>query len=1066
MRTVAALLLIAATVPALAIELEEIDAGDHHQIVVQNESLRMVVVPEYGGRITSLIDLRNNCELVWSDGMDGGALDDRDDFTGATYTSRTETRNGTEAHIWLIGDAHGGYRITKQLVVADGKPVIEQRITVENGSQRPRRFWQRNFFRPGGNAITGDETFYLPTADGVIADPDLNGRHEEFTQGWTGVIDAETGSGILAIIDLEFVDQFYYYRGSRETPTLEWICREVQPGQKIVSRSWIALTSDVTEFTAEVVGGFVGTAWWQEGGLQTDELPNWVDLRPKVEPDADALARGFTVYRAWGDEPGAELTELRFDSPAGGTDSMTLQIAAFAPVEATATLRGPGAGAFSLFRSAEDRNRLFPVDTLGMAAEDVHPLQLAFEPGEAPPGDLSAELVLTGNDGREQVIALTARVWPVRLPDRALMSMKTYGGSVYMFSSGPDLTDETIARMNFFLGDSTELGQSVCDIIVNPDQTLTRVFVRGTDLTIREAVTQQPDLFVDRQNLPALDFSYFNPWIHGSLLHGHRFIETHAPSFARSNTRALINTVAGEELEPGTEEYLTVYRWYFGELLRWMREHGYPEAEAKVSDEISPDEVPAWIATATTAKQVGFRPYTTITGHVAGTPDLLNAMNPITDGWQTQWMSNQIFRDLIEQRYAIATERTDVSDAQWGGYGNGGAQDTYATRPFEGTDVNPGDFSNWRVLVDGEPLETLGGPWGNTRRGVAMFTPPTLYISLADGADPNEAGREIVMEYTLRKPDPNGEVLVEIDPTDVVTFYTGSGMSWKVPYAGPRGNALFAASRGYRGHAWWAYAHGWHENSRIVFLEDGEGVRTPCWWGLRDGNQDGDLFLIAQGMIARTTPAANTDAQRQTLDAARATLANLVGPQEGATIRLEPGDYRGRLYWRFPKEDIEDEFRAGRLQLLETIADIAGAFPGARFTPELWWGEDLALAADERVEGMIDARGCEAAPLAEALGAILAAARDLGPALPVDAAADPRMRVVVYAGMPGAAELAALSIDAEEWALSEAYPRTGDFVLLRGEMDARPCAVVIGGDADGALTGVRAFAKLLQPKWE
>lgn len=1066
MRRALALLTILAAVPALAVELEVIDAGDHTQIVVQNESLRMVVVPEYGGRITSLVDRRIDADVVWSDGMDGGALDDRDDFTGTTYAHQAELRNGNaEAVVSLTGEAHGGYQIQKTLVVADGRPLIEQRITVANASQRPRRFWQRNFIRPAGNAITGDETFYLPTADGVLADPNLNGRHEDFTEGWTGVIDAETGSGILAIIDLDFVEQFYYWRGSQETPTVEWVCREVQPGQRVVSRSWIALTSGVTEYTADVVAGFVGTAWWREGGLQTAELPNWVDLRPKVEPDADALARGFTVYRTWGDEPGAELTELAFNSPADGADSMTLQIAAFAGVEARAALRGPGANAFSLLRADQDRNRLLPMAALSMAAEDVHPLQLVFEPDGAAPGDLPAELVLAGNDGHEQVIALTGRVWPVRLPDRALMSMKTYGGSVYMFSSGPDLTEETIARLSFFLDDSTELGQAVCDITLNPDQALTRVFVRGTDLTIRDALAQRPELFADRENLPALDFSYFNPWVHGSLLHGHRFIETHAPPFARNTTVALVNAVAGEQLEPGSEEYLTVYRWYFGELLRWMREHGYPQVEAKVSDEIAPDEVPHWIEVATVAKQVGYRPYTTITGHVAGTPDLLNAMNPVADGWQTQWMSNQIFRDLTEKRYATVTETMEIAGARWGPYTNGGAKDTYATRPFEGTDVNPGDFSDWRVLVDGEQLQTAGGPWGNTRRGVAMLTPPTLYISLPDGANPNEVGRRIEIEYTVRRPDPNGEVLVKIDDTDVITYYTGSGNSWKVPYTGPRGNGLFAASRDYRGHAWWAYAHGWHENSRIVFLEDGQGVRTPCWWGLRDGNQDGDLFLIAQGMIARATAAANTDARRTALDAARQTLATLVGPDEDCTIRMEPGDYRGRLYWRFPTESIEDEFRAGRVRLLELIAGLAETFDGVSFTPDLWWGEDLALAAGETPEGMIDARGCDAAPLAEALSGILAAARDLGPALPVTGDAAPRMRVVVYAGMPAAEELAGLAIDAQEWALSEAYPRPGDFALLRGEMDGRPCAVVIGGDAEGALTGVRAFGKLLQPRW-
>ncbi len=1065
--TIALLLLTVA--PVCAVELEVIDAGDHHQIVVQNETLRMIVVPEWGGRITSLVDRGLEADVVWSEGIEGGALDDRDDFTAAAYEYQTELRHDdTEAVVSLTGTALGGFQIRKTLVVADGKSLIEERLTVANGSQRPRRFWQRNFFRPGGEALTGDETYFLPTADGVVADPGMRGRHEDFSAGWCGVIDGATGHGIMAIADVAFLEQFYFWRGSGETPTLEWICSEVAPGQKVTSRIWIALTSDVSEYSDEVAARFVGPAWWREGALQIAELPNWVDLRPKVEPDEEQMARGFTLYRTWGEDPGAELSELRFDCPTEGSDSLTLQVAAFADVEATAALTGEGAGAFELLRMDDDRHRLLPARSLALAPDDVRQLQVVFHPVEArEPGEVSAELVLTGLGGRTQTVALEGHVWPVRLPDRRLVWLKGYGGSTYMFTGGPDLTPEKLEQLEFYLNDGEELGNSVCEITLNMNQTFDRVLLRGTDITLGEAMENRRELLADLDDLPALDFSYFNPWVHQAQLRGFRRAETGAPSFGRYTTTALIYGVLGGEVPPESEEFRKVYVWYLSELGRWLVERGFPEVFVKVSDEISPDEVPDWIARAEVCRQAGMRPYTTITGQVAATPTLLNRMNSVAEAWQIQWLSTQVFRDLTTKRYVTATRKADIGGGPWSGYGNGGAQDTYATQPFEALGVQPAHLSAWRVLVDGEELETIGSPWGNKRTGVAALLSPTLYVSLPDGGDPAEGEHAIEFMYTIREPDPNGEVLVAIEDSDVVSFYTGSGKTWQVSYERARGFALFPAVRGYPGWGWWAYAHGWHADSRIVWPEEGEAVRTPCWWGLRDGNQDCDLHVLARAMIGRAREDADTGAQRAALAAATAALDGLVGPEEDALITLEPRDYRGRLYYDYPQDGVEADLRETRRRVLQVIADLRTAFPDVDFAPDLYWGDTLVLAHNEGWSSLLQAEDPDPAHSAIVRDGI-AAARELFGERPEQQAMPPaeaRFGIVIFEALPAPEALAEYGLNAEELELSESYPGAGDYMILPGRTADRPCAVIIGGDEEGATLGLRCFVKLLEPRW-
>ncbi|MCD6361921.1 MAG: hypothetical protein J7M38_13775, partial [Armatimonadetes bacterium] len=950
MRLTWVVMLGALSVPALAVEIETVDAGDHHRIVVQNEFLRMTVVPEWGGRIVSLVDRGIEAELVWSEEQAGGALDDRDEFTSTRYSYRTDRAgDGSRAVVRMSGEARGGFRIDKTLIVRDGSPVIEQVLKISNGSQKARRFWQRNFFRPGGGDLGDTDIYYIAGPDGVIADAKLHGRHDAVS-GWTGIVDGETGHGILAVVDLDLLEQFYYWRGSQVSPTLEWIGPEIPAGKLIEGRTWIVLTSDDKAYSDDVVAKYVPrTQWAEREQLEMGNVPGWVDMRIKVQPDERQLARGFTAYRTWGADPGSELRALSFACPRGGSDSMTVQLTAFKPVTVSADVEGPGAEAFSVFYVADEWHKLRPLANLQMSADDVVELRVTFDASAIDrAGKVKTALVIGGEGG--QRIELTGTVADFRLPDRRLIMMKAYGGSIYMLSGGPKMEPANLAKLDFYMKDGSAMGQSVDEVTMNPNQALTTVRVRGTELTIGEALEQHPELFADLDNLPALDFSYLNPWIHRPMLHGYRWCETHAPTPTRGSTLGLIQRVAGEKVMPGDERYEKIYLWWMREFGRWLREHGYPDVPCKISDEIAADEVPGWIEVARRVKAVGMGPYTTITGQVAATPSLLNEMNPVADGWQLQLMSTQLFRELTTKTYSTRTDTADITKLRWGGYGNGGARNTWAVRPWESIEgVEQGDVSDWQVLVDGEPLEKIGGPWGNKRLGIAAMSGPTLYIALPDGSNPNDGGHTIQLRYTARRPDPNGEVLVKLDPTDWVSFYGGASKPYRIPYGGARIYGWFAAWGEYPSWGWWAYAHGWQKTERIVFREeDDTAVHTPCWYGVRDGNQDADLYYLARALIRRAGANCRTDAQRAAAAGAQSDLDGLMGIED-ELIRLEPRLYSGRTYYWLNGEEFEAQFREGRERLLGIIEGLARAFRETNLSPDLKWGDLPVCARDEEM---------------------------------------------------------------------------------------------------------------------
>lgn len=1067
---VSCLVAISLVVPVAAVELETVQADGHRQVIVQNEFLRMTVVPEWGGRIMSLVDRALEAELVWSDGQAGGALDDRDDFTSTPFSCTTNrTADGSRVTVTLVGEALGGFQITRTLVVRDGSPAIEQVLKIANGSQKPRRFWQRNFFRPGGGDLGETDIYYLAGPTGVIADANLHGRHDVIS-GWTGIIDGETGHGVLAVIDLDLLEQFHYWRGSAVGPTVEWIGPEVPPGKLIEGRTWIVLTADDPAYSDQVVSKYVGRAYWaQREQLEMGNVPAWVDQRVKVQPDAAQLARGFTCYRTWGEDAGGELRTLRFTCPRGGWDSMTLQLTAFKEVTVDAAVEGRDATAFSLYYVADEERKLRPLRGLKMTAGDVVELRAGFDASAlVRPGEARAALVLGGAGG--QRIELHGTVAPFRLPDRRLIMMKAYGGSIYMFTGGPTMQPENLARLDFHLRDAPVMGQSVAEISMNPDQALSTVRVRGTNLTLDDALKQRPELFTNLDALPALDFSYLNPWIHRPMLAGYRWCETFAPPPTRPTTLALVQRVAGEKVEPGDERYEKIYLWWLREFGRWLREHGYAQVPCKISDEIAPDEVPEWIEVAHRVKAVGMRPYTTITGQVAATPEILNQMNPVADGWQLQLMSTHLFRELTSKTFNTLTETADITGLRWGAYGNGGAEHTWATHPWASiVGVDPEQVSGWEVLVDGQPLLKIGGPWGNKRLGVAAMVGPTLYVALPDGTDPGTGAHKIELRYTVRRPDPAGEVLVKLDPTDFVSFYGGASKPYRIPYGGARAYGWFAAWGGYQSWGWWAYAHGWQATERVVFREEGgSAVHTPCWYGLRDGNQDADLYYLARALIDRVLASCRTDAQRQAVESARQALRGLMGT-EAALLKLEARQYSGRTYYWLNGEELEAEFRAGRERLLSIIADLAGACGEINLAPDLRWGELMVCAHDEEMSD-IGVSGAPAAQFATILREGVAAARELGLGAARSGAKTNSAPVRIFVGVPDAATLQALRVTTMDGAdepplLSQDYPVPGDFVILRGEENGRAVVIIIGADLEGALLGTRCFAKLLEPVW-
>lgn len=1037
------------------LEIETYAGDKGNEVLVDNGVFRVVVAPGLGGRIKSLVDLKTGKELVfYADGA-GGLLDDRDNFSSTVYSLRTAPNNDkTAVEIIMTGTAYGGFSITKRLIIKDNSPLLRTIYLFANGSQQDRAPMIRNFLRPNGDDHGPDTVYTLHTKDGLVADPDMKGRFTDLPATWFAMIHQPTRRGVLMTTQLSPLNMIYFWRGSAVSPTAELGYKPIPAGQQLQVEVNLALLQDVDAVDdALVLKTVPGRLWMLPDAPVMSAVPGWKDLRLQIEPTAAQQARGFVLYRGYGDDPAAEVTSLRFDSPLQGGDSCALQVTAVRDVKLTVISTCPGVSAYF-----EDDFRLKPLGTLDMKAGDVRALQVAFD-APAAGGTATGALSLDAGAG-PLTVAVEAKAWALRIPPQRLLYHNLYGGALYMFSHGMDFSKpENLEDLKLYCEDSGRIGATVCQFVTNFDLALPHLLIKATGEPVLQAAKRDPALFAG-ENWPDADLSYFNPWVDEAFANGYR----EAQIFLNNGdfrTGALAQAIAGKKLTPEDPLHQKVYEWYMGQWSKYLQSRGFPCVYAKIMDEISPDDLPQYLDTARIGHRLGFRCYTTVTGGIPRSAELINTMNPLAEGWQLQLMSTKIFRTLTTQKFVVEEKQAPLTSA-WGPYGNGGAKNTYGASPF-GTALQDkaDEVEAFEVLLNGQPLRHKGGsPWGNTETGVYFLQGPTLYVSLPDGSDPRQLAQPLVARYRVRQADDRGEVMAKVDPTDVITYYGGGSKPYQIPYGSARRYGFFAGAQDYAGYGFWAYAHGWHATERVLFKEEGTVYRTPCWFGLRDGNVDGNLIAQLRAYVRACRASKAVAANAPALVQAEQLLAKLMGSDDQALIKLETGLYSGYEY-DFPAVDDNLPRWAGvRVQLLEALAGLE-KLAGPALEPVVQWGDDVWIAAaSANPDLQIIGGGAEAAALKSRFAAKLDALRPLAKAM-----SNRPEPVLLFIGLPSAEVLRQHKLDPVEVGCNDRYPGASDYLIYRQKSGQQVRPVIVAGDMAGAEKAITALLAVTQPVW-
>jgi len=404
--------------------------------------------------------------------------------------------------------------------------------------------------------------------------------------------------------------------------------------------------------------------------------------------------------------------------------------------------------------------------------------------------------------------------------------------------------------------------------------------------------------------LPHLSFSRFDPWYKALLKRGFTRVDVHQSQMTDARLAAAVKFATGQDYQFGSPEFERYYMWLLGEFKRYLLDLGFGEVWVKVRDEIGITEVDDWLVEAQMFRRHDWKIWTTITDYVARRADAVSRMNPVCDGWTLSHMLFDEFDDLVKGKW-VRREGEATVGGDWKPYTSSGAENTYSQQVFD----LPG-LPSWkmietlRVFEGDTELRMIQGPWGNKERGVFANRGAYIYMTPTDGSDPRQNGRTYTIRFTYREASENGERIAGIDPDDLVLYYSSLGRD--NTYVEERRLAWLALARGLNGYGTYAY-YWWRESNRSVEWMDGRVVSSPAADGIRDGNEDAELYLMARKLAPDK-------------------LASIIG-RDDSILPLEDRVYEryvAQPKWRDIKVESAEQLREAKHALLELIAPEGG----------------------------------------------------------------------------------------------------------------------------------------------
>ena len=375
-------------------------------------------------------------------------------------------------------------------------------------------------------------------------------------------------------------------------------------------------------------------------------LPDWRPESPFAPVIGEAeKRRGYAIYSREGERAGHAISGLRFDLAPGLRESQMIGIWPLrdATEVSVRAVHSPSADERWLDDHVLVRierpapmppNRggltgsvyqLRPVGTFTPTRDQESRLWITLRGQDMAAGDYRFTLSIAANDAAPCDVPVHVKVWPVSLPQRRRVSLEMehclalLPGCNYMDAldalNAPD-AKRSMEAIDAYTRNLAEHGVDFAQFYPFTGNVWRFIRIKGTDRTLAQAIND-PN-FLDRDPLPDLDFSFFNPWLDTAFRNGLTRLATNGGAIANVPTPS-------EKLD----------RWFWSQALRYVLSRGYRPEDCfvKVWDEQPNDQIPALAAEMQRMKLAGWRTYSTYST-LFRYPNLTRVVDAASDMYQ------------------------------------------------------------------------------------------------------------------------------------------------------------------------------------------------------------------------------------------------------------------------------------------------------------------------------------------------------------------------------------------------------------------------------------------------
>jgi len=429
--------------------------------------------------------------------------------------------------------------------------------------------------------------------------------------------------------------------------------------------------------------------------------------RELYESTAEERARGFVPVQGNGPEPRPRLKKLEVDLGRHERDLVPVKLVGFSELDAVSiSVSGPGASLATPW--IEKDYQLHAGTQTPLASTNPARIWLEVDSHKHDPGVYDLTVSLSSGQGTELRIPGIVTVHDVVLPEQRTMRMKPFT-CVVNLSGGANTQPETRKRLEVFLEDLAMLRHTVCDWIYtyNPANVLSQVEITGTDQTLQAA--GQAGL-IDINDLPDLDFAFFDPWIAGSAKHGMTHLEINVRLTLTEHERAFVEGVLGDDIVCSDQMSWKTLMWLHNQFRDYAISRGMTETWARIDTTLEPDMIPDYVQTARQYQKIGYRTYTDSVDRFTRDATCLNQLNAQSDAWYMSYFNVQDFVALTHKAGKV-TVALDEGDQIW--FANSGNY----SKPYE-----KGRANAWRARAIGaHGYSWWSYWWGNSKDQIVWY---------------------------------------------------------------------------------------------------------------------------------------------------------------------------------------------------------------------------------------------------------------------------------------------------------------------------------------------------------